>query len=247
MKSPREAKTRLAPVLSEDERARLVAHMLDGVLTALGGSERLAGVLVITPDPEIAEQAVRHGASVLEESRSGLNTAIRQACEHLRRRDAGAMLVIPGDLPLLSTDSIDRLIAEAPATPRSVVVAPDASRIGTNALLCSPPGLVDPAFGAPSFEQHCRRARDAGAELAVVTLPEIALDLDEPADVGAILRLARGVGPHRAAACRTIRFLEELDVARRFASRDGGSCFECPDPESPDPECQNLQSPVRDP
>lgn len=236
VKSPLDAKSRLAPLLGVEERARLVEHMLADVLGALVASSRLAGVLVVTPDAGIASLAESLGAVVVVETGSGLNSglnsglssglssglnsglngAIRQAREHLRARAATAMLVIPGDLPLLDVEAVDRLLESAPAGGPAVVVAPDANRVGTNALLCSPPDLVDPAFGPDSFARHTARARGAGAELAIVTLPELELDLDEPDDVAAILHHAGAGSRDDAAACRTIRLLEQLDVARNL-------------------------------
>lgn len=212
VKSPRDAKTRLSPLLTREERSELVEHMLCDVLEALSESTRLAGVLVITPNARIAELARSFDASVLEERDPGLNRAIEQAREHLAGRKATGILVVPADLPLLTGEAADRLIAGATADGRSLVLAPDAARTGTNAFLRTPPDVVEPAFGPGSFERHASAARDAGAELVVLSRPELELDLDEPADVGAILDRAEGLGH----ACRTIRYLTALGVGDRL-------------------------------
>ena len=241
VKAPHDAKTRLAPLLDRDERALLVEHMLGDVLEALAGSARIAGILVVTPDERVARLAERLGAEVLdEEQRIGLgpvdevdeigqinqvNRAIVQARDHLCRKGAARMLVIAGDLPLLSPAAVDRLVARAPASGPSVVVASNTDRTGTNALLCSPPGVIEPSFGPGSFDRHAAAAREAGAGLATIALPELELDLDEPADVEALLRRTRrtrrtgrteGADSFAAGGCRTIRYLIELGAAERL-------------------------------
>jgi 2-phospho-L-lactate guanylyltransferase (CobY/MobA/RfbA family) len=64
-----------------------------------------------------------------------------------------------------------------------VVIAPDRKRQGTNALLCSPPGLIEYAFGRDSYARHQARARRASARLEICVLPELELDLDSPEDL----------------------------------------------------------------
>jgi 2-phospho-L-lactate/phosphoenolpyruvate guanylyltransferase len=101
MKSPRDAKSRLAPVLGPDERAALVVHMLRDVLDALGACDPLAGIALVTPDAEVAALAERHGALVVEEGpgqAAGPNAAVREGRRVLLERAAAAMIVIPGDV-----------------------------------------------------------------------------------------------------------------------------------------------------
>ncbi|HVS13883.1 MAG TPA: 2-phospho-L-lactate guanylyltransferase [Thermoanaerobaculia bacterium] len=234
VKSPRDAKSRLAAVLGPAERAALVEHMLRDVLAALRSCTRLAGIALITPDSEVAALAEREGAHPLEEDpreeRPGPNAAIRQARHLLAQRGATAMLVVPGDVPLLTGAAVARLLDALPAT-GGVVIAPDAARVGTNALLCAPPGLIDPAFGPGSFVEHQARARRAGVEPIVLALPELALDLDEPADLRRLLQARASAG----APCRTIRYLDDAGLAQRIAPPEGQVEGALPAPGPPDP------------
>jgi 2-phospho-L-lactate guanylyltransferase len=66
--------------------------------------------------------------------------------------------------------------------PPVVVIAPDRHGKGTNALLISPPGLIEYDFGENSFQRHCELIKKAGARLEVVDLPSLGLDLDLPED-----------------------------------------------------------------
>ena len=52
LKQLEQAKARLASVLSADERRALMLAMARDVLTALGGSKRLKGILIVSRTPE---------------------------------------------------------------------------------------------------------------------------------------------------------------------------------------------------
>jgi 2-phospho-L-lactate/phosphoenolpyruvate guanylyltransferase len=98
------------------------------------------------------------------------------------------VLVLPADLPLMTPNDILALIERA-TQPPVVVIAPDRHKEGTNALLICPAGLIEYDFGVGSFQRHCKRARQAGARLEVVTLPSLGLDLDLPEDLEEVLKL----------------------------------------------------------
>jgi 2-phospho-L-lactate guanylyltransferase len=140
------------------------------------------GVLVISRDPHALTIARSHGARTVQENgQPQLNTALKRATVVAQVYATRGVLVLPADLPLVSKEAILELIKRA-AEPPVVVIAPDRHGKGTNALLISPPGLIEYDFGENSFQRHCERAKDAGARLEVVELPSLGLDLDIPED-----------------------------------------------------------------
>ena len=73
------AKTRLAPALAPDERARLVVDMLDRVLAACEASTAITRTLLVTPEPELARNGVEvlrrtPGQAILTRSPPGSRT-----------------------------------------------------------------------------------------------------------------------------------------------------------------------------
>ena len=70
----------------------------------------------------------------------------------------------------------------ATATPL-VVVAPSDARGGTNALLISPPSLIEPSFGESSLAAHLLAASGADATVQLVIDPALGFDLDTPDDL----------------------------------------------------------------
>jgi 2-phospho-L-lactate/phosphoenolpyruvate guanylyltransferase len=165
------AKTRLAVVLSPEQRARLALEMLECVLAACEGATCIGRTLLVTPDPG----AVPAGVDVLVDKGKGHAEAIALAMGHPRAR--GGVVVVMADCPLAQADALDSL-AEA-ARPIALVEARDG---GVNALALRDPGRFMPSFGVPAAETLAR-ARSAGLEPVVLEDERLSLDVDRPEDL----------------------------------------------------------------
>lgn len=179
------AKTRLGPDLDPEARRRLVVAMLRRTLAATRDAVAIRGTVVVTKDPVVAGLAQAHGAIGLVERAPDLNAAIVAGRSLAIARGATAVLVLPADLPAVSPAAIDDIVIraaarEAPAA--LVVLVTDRHGRGTNALLTSPPEIVDPAFGENSRAVHQGLAAEAGATWLELGGP-LALDVDTPADL----------------------------------------------------------------
>jgi 2-phospho-L-lactate guanylyltransferase len=214
-KGPAGSKRRLSSLLDADERSRLSLAMLEDVLGALLAVPAFERVLLLRPTAShhlpsqssrltIVNEAPEHGVA---DRKDGLNRALRQAQSMAQAEGADSLLIVPADLPLLSTSDLAALL-DAAAT-AAVVIAPDGANNGTNALLLTPPCALDPSFGEASFVRHRRLADDAGLAYVTVERAGLALDLDTPADVSRLLATESG--------CRAARLLRELEVGRRLA------------------------------
>ncbi|MEW5941384.1 MAG: 2-phospho-L-lactate guanylyltransferase [Chloroflexota bacterium] len=183
VKPLRRGKSRLAPALTEDERASLNEALLAHTLQTLSELNQLEQVLVVSRDPHALTLARNYGArTVREDGQPHLNTALTRATVVAKLYATSGVLVLPVDLPLLTRDDILTLLERA-VNPPVVVIAPDRHEKGTNALLMSPAGLIEYDFGENSFYRHCERAKKAGARLEIVKLPSLGLDLDLPEDL----------------------------------------------------------------
>ncbi len=183
IKPMRLGKSRLATVLSEEERAALNRQLLARTVETLKSVPELEQVLVVSRDTAALALARKHGArTVLEDDESHLNMALARATFVARRFNTHGILVLPADLPLLRAEDV-RALLEAARQPPAVVIVPDRKREGTNALVITPPGFISYHFGPGSFRRHCDLAREAGARLEVLELPSLAIDLDWPEDL----------------------------------------------------------------
>jgi len=182
VKSLDRAKSRLAPVLSRIERGALTLAMLEDMLDAtlaIPGWE----TWVISPDEVVLEIASRRGGMPIPEQRSSLTAAVRQIETLANEREASALAIVPGDLPLLSTPRL----TEALRTLGPVVLAPSADGSGTSLLLRRPPRAIPARFGADSFRRHLELARERELPTAVVQISELSFDLDVPGDILTLL------------------------------------------------------------
>ena len=181
------AKQRLAGVLGQPQRTALFRAMLEDVLEALAGATSLAGIVLVTRDEEALAFARRHGAECLIEPQNrGHTAAVEFAAAALARRGAGALLQVPGDIPRVTCEEIEAVIAAHGPAP-SVTIAPSRDCRGSNAVLCSPPDVFPFRFGDDSFHPHLAAARAIGIEPTVVERAGIGLDIDTPDDLEAFL------------------------------------------------------------
>jgi 2-phospho-L-lactate guanylyltransferase len=183
VKPLRWGKSRLAGVLSQEERTDLNSQLLTHTLETLKAIPEIEHVLVISRDPAALSLARSHGArTVQEKGAPELNVALARATIVARNYSTSGVLIVPADLPLLAPEDVHAML-ELAKDPPVVVLAPDRHNQGTNALLVCPVGLIEYDFGPGSFQRHCERARQAGARLEICELPSIALDMDLPEDL----------------------------------------------------------------
>jgi len=180
------AKQRLAAALPQKLRTELALAMLEDVLAALAGVRGLAGIEIVTIDKGASEIAHRYGAMVSgAEARDGHTAAVMSAARRLAL-SGDAMLTIPGDVPLVTSREVDRIIDAHRAGGRFVIV-PARDEHGSNAILAAPADAVPLRFGEDSFFPHLAVARACGIEPTILPLTGIGLDIDTPDDLAAFM------------------------------------------------------------
>jgi 2-phospho-L-lactate guanylyltransferase len=183
------AKSRLADALSPDERKQLSEMWFRRVLLAVTGAPQVAGTLVISRDTHALAIARDMGAHTVQESGAPeLNTALMRATQVVGGWRGGAVLILPADLPLVTSEDVSAMI-ELGQDPLTVVIATDSHEDGTNALMIRPPGIIPYAYGSGSYQRHMALAKEAGATVKVYHSERLALDIDVPADLEAYYRL----------------------------------------------------------
>lgn len=193
LKSPARAKSRLAGVLTPEQRRILFFELATRVITALQATPGIDVVAVATASMEVAAFARARGTALLLQQReAGTGPALVAAVQQLLPRQLTSLLMIAGDLPLVSRQALERVLAAHSMAP-GVVIVPDRHRRGTNVLFCTPPQAVRPCFGAHSLRRHLQAAASCGASVQVLECAELALDLDDADD----LQLLQGSSPER--------------------------------------------------
>ncbi|MGD9879752.1 MAG: 2-phospho-L-lactate guanylyltransferase [Reyranella sp.] len=200
------AKQRLASLLTPAQRRALIEVMMGEVLEAVAGAKRLAGILVVTLDPQATVLGRRLGARiVIDGAREGHTGSVTAGLRLLAGEGRGGMMTVPADIPAATADEFDAVLAAHRPGP-SFTISPAHDDLGSNAVICSPPDSVPLRFGDNSYFPHLDAARRSGIEPTILRQPGIAMDIDHPVDLAAFLRLPQSAGT------RTRAFLEEIGV-----------------------------------
>jgi len=178
-----DAKSRLGATLDAEERHDLAARLARRTIEAAVATPGVAETLVVTPDDEVREIALEAGARPMRQSGHGLNEGLDEAREDAIAGGAGAIVVVPIDLPAISPAALGEVVdaIDGDGGPR-VVIVPDRHGRGTNILALAPPDVIHLCFGGDSRSAHARGAQQVGADLVVLDGP-LRVDLDTPDDL----------------------------------------------------------------
>ncbi len=206
------AMSRMGQRLDPPGRAGILRAMLGDTLVALEGSDAIERIVVVTAEgraEKVAMEAAKRGRTPIEVLRDpderGHSEAAVLGIVRAKALGADCVALLPGDCPLIDAAELDAALGRMGEG--RVAVIPDRHATGTNGLLLSPCDAIGPAFGEESKERHLDRATRAGWEAATEELPSLALDIDNPADLDALIA-ALAADPHRAP--KTAAALAEL-------------------------------------
>jgi len=172
VKDFRQAKARLAGVLSTDDRIRLAHWTADRVIAAAAPLP----VFVACDDEDVAHWAERAGATVLWRPGMGLNAAVEDGISTLAGAGIDNVVVAHSDLPIPSPLA-DVVLAGG------AVLVPDMKRDGTNVVAVPTNSGFRPAYGLGSFKRHLAHVLTLGLRVRVLRDPRLALDIDTPEDL----------------------------------------------------------------
>lgn len=190
MKALRPVKSRLAPILSPEQREGLMKAMVEDVLAALRDCPAVEGILLVSKDPEIPAIADEYGAEVLVlDQDEDLNSAVQAATDYLAQKGIERCLVLHGDIPLARSQALTRLIEESAHSELTLLACKWGE--GTNALLTSLPARIPFVYGQASYHRFVEAAHERGLETHTVESPDLALDIDTVDDLSALCRRYR--------------------------------------------------------
>jgi 2-phospho-L-lactate/phosphoenolpyruvate guanylyltransferase len=214
------AKQRLSPLLDGADRELFAEAMFRDVLKQVLKAQGLAETFVVTGDDRVAEIATRLGAQLIrEKAEKGETDAVDFARLELKQLGREAVLIIPGDLPLVRSGDIEAVLAQIPngASLPFALLVPSHDRMGTNALLLAPTDIIKLRFGYDSFSYHMSQVSAQGLPVRFIENEHIALDIDEPKDLQQFLSF----GFEDGESTRTARAMLAAQVAEKSRSCGG--------------------------
>lgn len=183
VKAVEACKTRLASVIAPMEREALVRRMLGHVVETAEVAVGVDAVMLLGP----SRHDLRATLPLLADPGNGLNAALRGAANAAAQAGVDRLIVLPGDLPLIARDDVEKLAGAS-----ELVIAPDRSGSGTNALSLPLPAAAEFAFrfGEGSFALHCAEAERLSLTPHILRSETLAFDIDEPADLALLAERA---------------------------------------------------------
>ena len=192
------AKTRLSPFLSEEEREKLLKVMLQDVTDTL--KRYVDKIFIISRDEAVLTYAKSLKLdTILENENSNLNKALTQAmkfCKGIIRK----VIIVPSDIPLIGKTIIAMLIEASKSL--DFIIVPSKGG-GTNMMIMKPMA-IHTHFEGFSYKEHVNAAERKKLNPQVHDSLFMALDVNTAEDLGEIM--IHGEKTH------TRKYLKELKV-----------------------------------
>ena len=183
VKTLSKTKSRLAPILSSEERASLTVKLLKRLFRVINEVDLIEKVIVVSKDERIARIANEaHHIALAEPQGADLNESIQFAFAHAEQDGATHVLILPSDLPLVTADDLMLFLSLVEEGGETAVVCSDNVQMGTNALLLPVGWSFKFQYGLNSFAKHLDEANIHRLNTCIVDVPNIQFDLDTEAD-----------------------------------------------------------------
>src|SRR5438105_9373225 len=155
--------------LTDETHTRVVLAMLADVVEA---ATAVARTVVVTGDEAGRRVADEGGAEVVADPGGGQSAAVAAALGLL---PTDSVLIVNADVPCVLPYDLQALVA---ATPRGGIAFVPSADGRTNALSLPGPELFQPLYGSNSAKKFRRSAEELGVEAIVVSIPNLADDVD---------------------------------------------------------------------
>lgn len=183
IKPLRRGKSRLASVLSDEDREQLNQTLLIRTIQCLKEIEKIDQILIVSYDPTALTLSRDYGVKTIQESRkTNINKALRKGTLAAQAFNVSSILILPADLPLISAEDIRTMLDKSKGQPE-IVITPDRRMNGTNALYINPVGILDYDFGLWSFRKHIEQAERKNLRVEIYNNDRLSFDLDMPEDL----------------------------------------------------------------
>ena len=192
------AKTRLSPFLSEEEREKLLKVMLHDVTDTL--KKHVDKIFIISRDEDVLKYAESLNLdTILEDDNSNLNKALKQAMKYCKGK-ARKVIIVPSDIPLIGKTNVQMLIDASKSL--DFIIVPSKGG-GTNMIIMKPMA-IHTRFEGFSYREHVNAAERKKLNPQVHDSFFMALDVNTAEDLGEIM--IHGENTH------TRKYLKELKV-----------------------------------
>jgi 2-phospho-L-lactate guanylyltransferase len=214
------SKTRLGTLLNPGERKELAEMLVYDTLERVSGLDQKQ-VIVVSGEQIKPLDEFKDIVTIDENNHAGVNNAVELANRFIENGEFSESLIVPIDLPLLSTKDLDDVIKNSRKFKKGICIVPSKRFDGTNILLRKPNLVIDTFYDNNSFYNHIKNAIRNGITVEVCHNENLMIDLDTSEDIITIMDRCNtvfdtnkpGEGERES---KTILFLKEKMKNRRI-------------------------------
>jgi len=161
--------------------------MFEEVISTVSQSDKINKIIVVSKDKSLKELAEKFDFIQLGDEELGVNAAVSIADDFLRDYEIDASVVLPQDIPLMTTDDLDNLLNFTESS-KSILIVPSRRFDGTNALVRKPSSVMETHYDEDSYKIHLKTGKAISAKTSLVLIKRIMIDVDNQHDIEFLLK-----------------------------------------------------------
>lgn len=183
-----ESKTRLSSFLDSKERKELTEFLFLDTLEKVHKLKNSQAIIVSSEKIKLADK-FNNMIIINENNNNGVNNAIELANKFIENNEFSESIIIPIDLPLLSTSDLKQIIKFSRRFKNGICIVPSQRYDGTNILLRKPNLIIDTFYDNNSFYSHIKATTEKKKVIKIFNFENLMIDLDTIEDIITIINI----------------------------------------------------------
>ena len=163
--------------------------MLEEILQVVTETKSIDDIILVSKDETAFGVGKKFNCiEIVDDEESGVNNAVSLANEFLAECEHDCSIVLPQDIPLISTHDLDSLV-EFYQNRKNAIIVPSRHFDGTNALVRMPIPQIKTRYDEGSYKFQFEPLKTAKMNYSLALIHRIMIDIDNIVDVDYMLKL----------------------------------------------------------
>lgn len=167
----------------------LVKYFFDLTIKKLNKSSSISDIVVISNNDNLKDTISNDKLTFLTDRNEGVNNAILIADSYLDGKDVDGSIVIPIDLPLMTSKDIDHLCEISTEFSKCVMICPSKRFDGTNILFRKPHNIIKTHYDNNSYRNHLLEAKRGNIFIKDLYHNNLVFDIDTKEDLFSLTKI----------------------------------------------------------
>jgi 2-phospho-L-lactate guanylyltransferase len=210
------SKTRLSSILNVEERKKLTELLILDTLEKISKLKK-SQIIIVSGERIKLNDKYNNIVIINENDNNGVNNAIELANKYIENNEFSESIIIPIDLPLLSTKDLENIIKISRTFEKGICIVPSRRFDGTNILLRKPNLIIDTFYDNNSFYNHIKETTEKKKVVKIFNYENLMIDLDTIEDVKTIIDIYNNIFNSegikiKIKKSKSINFLKEIMI-----------------------------------